>query len=272
MFGTISTEAKTQPSVSNKLAIVALMCLVGLGLLGCDRTSPGEIFEQPPRIFIDPKEEVTSDVVAGVDSRLPLGQKQDPSPPPEDPPSLPPGGWIKPKGTLDSFSSCTEATCSCQTVTLAKIEVRDYVRTEGWGIFTEQRLIYKKQTVYQIGDASTPPESGPLRIPARDYLDQVCFFFTYPECFAYWGREGSRHPCKAVVEISYPHSIADGPNFISRWQLFGVRGVADFATGTRNVICLQVSLPGRRIPAGRGSVKWSVNDVLCPPGVPFTVF
>jgi len=254
-----------------------LIGFLALFAVGCEQQGPNEERVDAPVLFLDPGELVPDEVLQDVAPRVPLldGRRDGGDGGTAGSAGvgvLPAGGIIEPKGTLDAFNACTTATCSCQTVTLARVEILDYVRTEGFGIISPQTLVYNRARIYEPGAPTNPPETGPLRIPARDYLDSVCFYFSYPPCFAYWARQGRDHPCLAKVEISYPHFAPGAANFVSTYQLYSVRGVADFASGTKNAVCLRVNLASRVIPAGPGRIRWSVDNRECQPGVAFTFF
>ncbi len=193
------------------------------------------------------------------------------------PAALPAGGVIQPKGFLRDMPDavCTDD-CSCSTVQLHRVIARDFVEWDGWGILSPRRPVFEDSILFEVGDSQTPPEAGDLQIPPREYLDQVCFYFTYPPCLAYYGWEGRPHPCRVVVQIRYPHSRSSSGEFIDTWQLFTVRGIDLLATGrpvygTTNMVCRAVTLEGERMPPGPGEVIWSVRGRECGAGVPFNI-
>lgn len=196
-----------------------------------------------------------------------------------EPAPLPPNGIIEPKGPLSEYEGCPDVPCSCETVTLARVETMDFTGWSGglfgtrWGIFEGVKATYQTATQFELGDDRSPPESGPLEIPERHFMDKMCFYFTYPPCYAYWGREGGHHPCKVMVEIQWPSAAAASPSgtYSHTWQLYGIRGVENFATGAPNYICYVSSPEGFEVIPGSGHVRWSVNGRICEPQVEFTV-
>jgi hypothetical protein len=260
------------------MSLWPIFLLLGLALLALlafryrykKRGSGSEVVVDAP-VFVSPEELVTQDIFQQLDPDIRLGDltRQDPQGDPVTPPPLPPGGLVAVKGVVSEFTGCGD-TCSCQTVTLVRVETRDFLGTVGSFIFGTRRSRFRLRTVFDPNDPTLPPQAGPLRFPARNPGDLVCFYFSYPPCFAYLGTRGRQHPCLAKVEVSFPSFNPGQRNFVNTYQLFSVRGLADFATATRNVVCVQPG-PNRTIPAGTGSVAWSVRDVVCQ-RVNFTVF
>jgi hypothetical protein len=248
----------------------ALLALLTLGRTSSKKARGDEVIVDAP-VFVSPEELVAQDTFQQLDPDIRLGDltRQDPQGGPATPPALPPGGIVAVKGVVSQFTGCGDG-CSCQTVTLVRVETRDLLGTVGSFIFGTRRSRFRITTVFDRNDPTRPPQSGPLRFPARNPGDLVCFYFSYPPCFAYLGTRGREHPCLAKVEVSFPSFNPGQQNFVNTYQLFSVRGLADFATATRNVVCVQPN-PNRTIPAGTGSVAWSVRDVVCQ-RVNFTVF
>lgn len=194
-------------------------------------------------------------------------------------PELPEGDIIPGKSGRPEQTCGVE--CSCTSVTLVKVTTED--NKEVGGFFSDWEW-YPPVTHYQLGDATNSPESGPLTFPEREQYDRVCFYFSYPECDAYWRWNGDHTGCTVLTEFRWPVRNSVTGERIHTWQLYGVQGwnmgtggftdfptSGDFRNGTPNVVCLSVPFDGFQIPPGRGELKWSVESKICDPGVAFQV-
>lgn len=184
---------------------------------------------------------------------------------------LPSNGIIEPRGSLGELEILPEGDCDCSIVRLGKMETKTFTGFSGWGILSPKTPNYTTAIHYEIDNSSNPPESGEFTFPRRNFRDQMCFYFTYPSNLAYWGREGGNHPCKVLVEIKWPTANSTTGFFTNTWQLYGIRGVENFATGNKNYICYISAPEGFEVVPGIGEVRWSVNGRICSETVLFRV-
>lgn len=254
--------------------ILACIVLLLLWAPGCERRSAqNEVIVESP-VFVSPEKVIGPEIFQQIDPDIRLGDalRQDtPTSPdvPDIPPQLAADGRIPSKGVISQLTGCTDV-CSCQTVTLVRVETRDFTGTVGSFVFGTLRARFAVTRVFDLNNPALPPQAGALRFPARDPGDLVCFYFSFPPCLAFYVARGRPHPCRTLVEVSYPSFNPGQQNFKNVYQLYSVRGFADFATGTENVICVQPG-PNRTIPAGNGSVAWEVLGTVCQ-RINFTVF
>ncbi|NIV75816.1 MAG: hypothetical protein GWN37_13555 [Gammaproteobacteria bacterium] len=167
-------------------------------------------------------------------------------------PRLPPSGIVRPKGYTNKITGAERSkfkgSCSCDTVTLVKIE-------------------HNQTVVYDLHGVSTPPQTGTPAIPVVRGPDTVYFYFSYPECMAYRPTYGSRYqPCPTRVTVKYPG--AEGLRTIP-WHLYEGQGMPGFTSPMANRMGF-IGLLSEWF-AGRGSVSWQVNGRTCGT-VPFTVY
>ena len=158
---------------------IGIFCL-GLLLTYC---SPG----QPT----DGREEVPTDVVEEA-GNLPVEvdtteeDTEDISPPP-----LPDNGIVQAKGSLSDYTqACGEAPCTCETVTLARVQTKDHTGWSGglfgskYGIFSTPTPTYDTDIHYELGDSQSGPQLLQLRVHIRtlgNYTVSGAFTILLPE-------------------------------------------------------------------------------------------
>lgn len=184
--------------------------------------------------------------------------------------SLPENGRMVAKGMVRDMPrpplGSLAPECSCRTVRLARVETRDTVRT-GIPYVTGVTETYTDTRHFELGETLI----AGLALPQLDHGDQMCFYFTFPEEYAYLSAPGeSAHPCRAIVQIRYPHTQSSTGWYENGWQLFDIQGFASLTSAATNYVCLVVSPKGHRIPPGNGWIASTAGKEICP-RVAFTV-
>lgn len=193
---------------------------------------------------------------------------------------LPKGGVIEPKKKggkyllekemdPEQLKKARAADCSCRTVTLARVVVKQHKPREGVK-FAGNIGKRNVKTVYDIWDSSNPPHTGPLTIPVLKYGEDLCLYFTYPEETAYLVPERRDKLCNVKVEVQFPWNKSRTGVQSHVWQLYSVTGTLggnapidgagiEGRKVVKNEVVIRVWPKGCEIgPSGKkGHIRWS---------------
>ena len=171
---------------------------------------------------------------------------------------------------------CKEKSCSCDTIKLDRVTYwRRSPPSLLWASKWEAEV-----DVYNRQKKELPPGNGEstFSFPQLNLVGQenVCFYFTFPQCHAYMLPEWRAHPCPVGVQIKHPRNITRGGVKTETERLYSHNGVIDYGAvpgfnGTimsyanMNRICIGYNVRGHSVDPGQGSVEWFVGQPYSTP-------